>query len=204
MAHRVKVLSADSLKHHQTLRMHYANCNAYNADFDGDEINVHFPQSELGRAEAATLALNSAQYIVPTAGRPVRGLIQDHVDAAVKLTAKGTFLARELYRQLLHIALTGLRGNEALPAHDSDVRPSPPCVLYPRASGLRPSSRVSLGPRARARAARALSSPRAQEPRALARRAGVWAMARSCAPVLATPRVPGVRRLYSSVIVLTR
>ena len=44
MAHRVKVLSADSLKHHQTLRMHYANCNAYNADFDGDEINVHFPQ----------------------------------------------------------------------------------------------------------------------------------------------------------------
>ena len=56
MAHVAKVLSADSLKQHQTLRMHYANCNAYNADFDGDEINCHFPQSELGRAEARLIA----------------------------------------------------------------------------------------------------------------------------------------------------
>lgn len=31
---------------------HYANCNAYNADIDGDEINQHFPQLELARAEA--------------------------------------------------------------------------------------------------------------------------------------------------------
>ena len=62
MAHRVKVLSADSLKHHQTLRMHYANCNAYNADFDGDEINVHFPQSELARAECEVMAGTHEQY----------------------------------------------------------------------------------------------------------------------------------------------
>jgi DNA-directed RNA polymerase I subunit RPA1 len=29
--------------------MHYANCNTYNADFDGDEMNLHFPQDELAR-----------------------------------------------------------------------------------------------------------------------------------------------------------
>lgn len=36
----------------KTLRLHYSNCKAYNADFDGDEMNAHFPQSELCRAEA--------------------------------------------------------------------------------------------------------------------------------------------------------
>ena len=39
----------------KTLRLHYANCKAYNADFDGDEMNAHFPQNELGRAEAYTI-----------------------------------------------------------------------------------------------------------------------------------------------------
>lgn len=41
MAHKARIL-----KHvrEQTLRFNYANCNAYNADFDGDEINCHFVQ----------------------------------------------------------------------------------------------------------------------------------------------------------------
>jgi len=33
MAHKVRVLPGQ-----QTIRMHYANCNTYNADFDGDEV----------------------------------------------------------------------------------------------------------------------------------------------------------------------
>lgn len=45
--------------------MHYANCKAYNADFDGDEMNAHFPQSELARAEAYTLVSTDRQYLVP-------------------------------------------------------------------------------------------------------------------------------------------
>jgi DNA-directed RNA polymerase I subunit RPA1 len=39
MAHKARVLPGE-----KTIRMHYANCNTYNADFDGDEMNVHFPQ----------------------------------------------------------------------------------------------------------------------------------------------------------------
>ena len=38
MAHRCRVLPKE-----QTIRMHYANCNTYNADFDGDEMNIHLP-----------------------------------------------------------------------------------------------------------------------------------------------------------------
>lgn len=46
------------------------------ADFDGDEMNVHFPQSELARAEAYEIANTNNQYLVPTSGKPLRGLIQ--------------------------------------------------------------------------------------------------------------------------------
>jgi DNA-directed RNA polymerase I subunit RPA1 len=41
MAHKARVLQHVK---EQTLRMNYANCNAYNADFDGDEMNCHFVQ----------------------------------------------------------------------------------------------------------------------------------------------------------------
>lgn len=56
--------------------MHYANCNTFNADFDGDEINLHLPQDNLARAEGYEIVHADEQYIVPTDGKPVRGLIQ--------------------------------------------------------------------------------------------------------------------------------
>lgn len=65
--------------------MHYANCNTFNADFDGDEINLHLPQDNLARAEGYEIVHADEQYIVPTDGKPVRGLIQVHIslDACV-------------------------------------------------------------------------------------------------------------------------
>ena len=50
--------------------------SVYNADFDGDEMNVHFPQDDIGRAEALSLLDADLQYILPTNGLPARGLIQ--------------------------------------------------------------------------------------------------------------------------------
>ncbi len=100
MAHRARILPGE-----KTIRMHYANCNTYNADFDGDEMNMHFPQSELGRAEAYEIASTEKQYLVPTDGSPLRGLIQDHIVTGVLLTLKDTFLTRERYQQLLFAAL---------------------------------------------------------------------------------------------------
>ncbi len=46
------LIQARVLPGEKTLRLHYANCKSYNADFDGDEMNAHFPQNELARAEA--------------------------------------------------------------------------------------------------------------------------------------------------------
>jgi DNA-directed RNA polymerase I subunit RPA1 len=50
--------------------------STYNADFDGDEMNVHFPQDEISRAEAINIVDANKQYIGPRSGDAVRGLIQ--------------------------------------------------------------------------------------------------------------------------------
>mmetsp|Transcript_27715 Transcript_27715/g.66796 ORF Transcript_27715/g.66796 Transcript_27715/m.66796 type:complete len:1765 (-) Transcript_27715:143-5437(-) len=128
MAHEVRVLHNPTQK---TIRMHYANCNTYNADYDGDEMNCHFPQSDLGRSEAKYIAKTDLQYIVPTDGSPLRGLIQDHVVGGVKLTKRDTFLEKWEYQQLLFAALASLPGLELIRS-DSDIELLPPTILRPK------------------------------------------------------------------------
>ncbi|KAL6555410.1 hypothetical protein OROGR_006668 [Orobanche gracilis] len=112
MAHVVRVLKGE-----KTLRMHYANCSSYNADFDGDEINVHFPQDEISRAEAYNIVNANEQYIVPTRGDTVRGLIQDHIVGAVLLTMKNTFLTHSEFSQLLYGSGVFAHGTGSLPGN---------------------------------------------------------------------------------------
>ncbi|TDZ28998.1 DNA-directed RNA polymerase I subunit [Colletotrichum spinosum] len=100
MGHRVRVLPGE-----KTIRMHYANCNTYNADFDGDEMNMHFPQNEVARAEALQIADTDHQYLSGTAGKPLRGLIQDHLSVSVALCNKDTLFDRDAYQQLIYAAL---------------------------------------------------------------------------------------------------
>lgn len=121
MAHKAKVLTGE-----KTIRMHYANCNTYNADFDGDEINLHYPQDEIARAEAYMIANTQNQYLVPKDGTPLRGLIQDHVIAGVLITKKDTFFTKEEYQQLLHIACTDI-----IKTKSSRIRFDPPTIYRP-------------------------------------------------------------------------
>ncbi|CAB9506211.1 DNA-directed RNA polymerase subunit beta' (Fragment) [Seminavis robusta] len=127
MAHQVRILHDPNQK---TIRMHYANCNTYNADFDGDEMNCHFPQSDVARAEATYIAQTDLQYIVPTDGSPLRGLIQDHVCGGVKLTTRDTFLKRWEYQQLLFATLASLPRLEVL-EDNQDIELLPPAILKP-------------------------------------------------------------------------
>lgn len=71
MGHKAKILGLE-----RTIHMHYANCNSYNADFDGDEMNLHFPQTLLSQVELKLICNNENQYLVPKDGTPLRGLIQ--------------------------------------------------------------------------------------------------------------------------------
>lgn len=100
MCHRARVLPGE-----KTIRMHYANCNTYNADFDGDEMNMHFPQNEVARAEALQIADTDHQYLSGTVGKPLRGLIQDHISISVWLTSQDMFFTREEYYELLYSCL---------------------------------------------------------------------------------------------------
>lgn len=120
MAHVARVLPNE-----KTIRLHYANCKAYNADFDGDEMNAHFPQNEVARSEAYELAIVGQQYLVPKDGTPLLGLIQDHVVAGVRLTARGSFFSSADYQQLVYTALDGCRSSGRL-------RLLPPAMMRPR------------------------------------------------------------------------
>ncbi|KAG9388783.1 DNA-directed RNA polymerase [Pyrenophora tritici-repentis] len=123
MAHRARVLPGE-----KTIRMHYANCNTYNADFDGDEMNMHFPQNELARAEAMTIADTDHQYLSATAGKPLRGLIQDHISMGVSISNKDTFFTREEYHQLLYSSLRPEEGHTT----SGRLETVSPAVLKPR------------------------------------------------------------------------
>jgi DNA-directed RNA polymerase I subunit RPA1 len=106
MGHRARVLPGE-----KTIRMHYANCNTYNADFDGDEMNMHFPQSEIARAEALQIADTDHQYLVATSGKPLRGLIQDHISVSVWMCNRDTFFDRATYQQLIYNCLRPENGH---------------------------------------------------------------------------------------------
>lgn len=92
MTHKVKILHNE-----QVLRLHYANCNSYNADYDGDELNLHFPQNELARSEAINISFASEQYITPKDGSPLRSLVQDHICGGVLLSKMDSFFTKDQY-----------------------------------------------------------------------------------------------------------
>ena len=71
MSHRARVL-----KGHKVMRLHYAICKSYNADFDGDEMNLHVPQSMETRAEILNIHLTPRQVITPQSNKPVMGIVQ--------------------------------------------------------------------------------------------------------------------------------
>jgi len=97
MAHDVKVLPG------RTFRLNLSVCPPYNADFDGDEMNVHAPQREEAQAEARILMKVQEQILSPRFGGPIIGGIQDHITGAYLLTRRGTLLTREQAQQLLAI-----------------------------------------------------------------------------------------------------
>ncbi|MCB9359312.1 DNA-directed RNA polymerase subunit A' [Candidatus Woesearchaeota archaeon] len=80
MCHKVRVLPG------KTLRLNPAVCVPYNADFDGDEMNLHIPQTEEARAEAEILMLVQTQMISPRYGLSIIGCTQDAISGNYILT----------------------------------------------------------------------------------------------------------------------
>ena len=95
MAHYVKVLP------HKTFRLHLTVCPPYNADFDGDEMNLHIPQSEEAQTEARLLMQVQDQILSPRFGGPIIGAKTDFITSAYLFTKKSTVLSKEYVSRLL-------------------------------------------------------------------------------------------------------
>ncbi len=108
MAHVARVLP------YKTFRLNLLVCPPYNADFDGDEMNLHVPQSEEARAEARLLMLVEKHILTPRYGGPIIGGLQDYISGAFLLTNKSTLLSRDDVIELLGVA--GYRGEFPEPA----------------------------------------------------------------------------------------
>ena len=95
MAHHVKVMDW------RTFRFNICACAPYNADFDGDEMNIHLPQTEEARAEASMLMGVHHNLITGRNGEPLVAASQDFLSATYMLTQKDRFYSKEMFCTLV-------------------------------------------------------------------------------------------------------
>ncbi|KZO94824.1 beta and beta-prime subunits of DNA dependent RNA-polymerase [Calocera viscosa TUFC12733] len=94
MCHRVKV------RPWRSFRLNECVCGPYNADFDGDEMNLHVPQTEEARTEALELMSVKKNLVTPRNGEPVIAATQDFITASYLLSNRDTFYDRRTFTQI--------------------------------------------------------------------------------------------------------
>ncbi|XKL62278.1 hypothetical protein PGB90_002111 [Kerria lacca] len=129
MCHRVKVLNS------RTFRFNECVCAPYNADFDGDEMNLHLPQTEEARAEAVVLMSdielllcnlqNTSNLVTPRNGEIIIAATQDFLTGAYLLTVKDKFLTRDEMNRLAGWIVAGSDIN-------TQIEIPIPCILKPQ------------------------------------------------------------------------
>ena len=96
MGHRVKVLP------YNTFRLNVSVTSPYNADFDGDEMNAHIPQSLEASTELAEIAAVPHQIVAPRHAKPVIGVVQDSLVGSWRMTRpKVSFNRREFMNMMM-------------------------------------------------------------------------------------------------------
>ncbi|HDM67233.1 MAG TPA: DNA-directed RNA polymerase subunit A', partial [Thermoplasmatales archaeon] len=110
MAHRVRVVP------YKTFRFNLCVCPPYNADFDGDEMNLHLLQGEEAKAEAEILMKVQENILSPRFGGPIIGGIHDIISGCFLLTHKDRKVKLEDASYLL--AAIGYKGD--IPIHKDE------------------------------------------------------------------------------------
>jgi DNA-directed RNA polymerase II subunit RPB1 len=95
MGHRVKVLP------YSTFRLNLSVTSPYNADFDGDEMNLHVPQSEETRAEVNQLCMVPLNIVSPQRNGPLMGIVQDTLCGIYKMCRRDIFLTKDQVMNIL-------------------------------------------------------------------------------------------------------
>jgi DNA-directed RNA polymerase II subunit RPB1 len=95
MGHRVRIMP------YSTFRMNISVTPPYNADFDGDEMNMHLPQSMETRAEVQELMMVPKMIVSPQANKPVMAIVQDTLLACRLMTKRDTFITKDVFMNIL-------------------------------------------------------------------------------------------------------
>lgn len=96
MGHRVRLYPG------KTFRLNLSVTSPYNADFDGDEMNLHLPQSTPAQAEVEHIMCVGHQVVTPQSCKPVMSIVQDSLIGAWILTHPRTLLTRS---QMMRLAV---------------------------------------------------------------------------------------------------
>jgi DNA-directed RNA polymerase II subunit RPB1 len=115
MGHRVRVMP------YSTFRMNLSVTAPYNADFDGDEMNLHVPQSHETRAEVMNLCAVPLNIVSPQKNGPLMGLVQDTMAGIYKLTRRDTMLSQ----QEVMNTMMWVPGWDGVLPHPAILKPSP-------------------------------------------------------------------------------
>lgn len=100
--HRLSILSHYAkIRPWRTFRLNECVCTPYNADFDGDEMNLHVPQTEEARAEAINLMGVKNNLLTPKSGEPIIAATQDFITGSYLISHKDSFFDRKSLLQLL-------------------------------------------------------------------------------------------------------
>lgn len=89
LGHRVRIMGGN------TFRLNLCTVGAYNADFDGDEMNMHVPQSIITRIEVSQLMMVKNNIISPKSNKPVMGIVQDSLIGLWLLTRGDKFIEKK-------------------------------------------------------------------------------------------------------------
>lgn len=116
MSHRAKV------RPWRTFRLNECVCAPYNADFDGDEMNLHVPQTEEARAEATNLMGVKYNLTTPKNGEPIIAATQDFITAAYLISDKDCFFDRKTFTYLCTHMLLG----------ETHLELPPPAIFKPQ------------------------------------------------------------------------
>ena len=88
MAHRAKIVEQS------TFRLHLSVTAAYNADFDGDEMNLHVPQSPASIVECQTIMSVPSQIVSCAANKPCIAIVQDALVGMYLMTRDDVLLTK--------------------------------------------------------------------------------------------------------------
>ena len=109
MGHRIKIMP------YSTFRMNLSCTSPYNADFDGDEMNLHVMQSHETRAECSEIMLTPRCIVSPQSNKPVMGIVQDTLLGSRGFTRRDNFLKKDIVMNLV-MHLDSFTGNLPIPA----------------------------------------------------------------------------------------